>query len=136
MGWTFRNWRRIWFSDESRFLLQKRDGSIRVYRRGNERFSSSCVLEVDSFGGGSVMMLSTISNDRKIDLVHVPGNLTAVRYRDEILQPHLMHAIDQQRELFQQENARPHTARSNELPRAEQHQCASMAFQIAGLESH
>ena len=76
---------KIWFSDESRFLLQKRDGSIRVYRRRNERFSSSCVLEVDSFGGGSVMMWSTISNDRKIDLVHVPGNLTSVRYRDEIL---------------------------------------------------
>ena len=56
-------------------------------------------------------MLSTISNDRKIDLVHVPGNLMAVRYRDEILQPHLMHVIDQQRELFQQDNARPHTAR-------------------------
>jgi transposase len=33
-GWTFRNWCRIWFSDESRFLLQKRDGRIRVYRRG------------------------------------------------------------------------------------------------------
>ena len=40
-----------------------------------------------------------------------PGNLTAVKYRDEIIQPHLMHVIDQQRELFQQENARPHTAR-------------------------
>jgi hypothetical protein len=57
-----------------------------------------------SFGGGSVMMWSTISNDRKIDLVHVPGNLTAVRYRDEILQPHLMHVIVHQRELFQQDN--------------------------------
>jgi hypothetical protein len=38
-------------------------------------------------------------------------NLTAMRYRDEILQPHLMHVIDRQRELFQQDNARPHTAR-------------------------
>ena len=28
-GWTFQKWRRIWFSDESRFLLQKRDGRIR-----------------------------------------------------------------------------------------------------------
>ena len=89
--WTFRNWRGIWFSDESRFLLQKRDGSIRVHRRWNDRFSSSCVLKVDSFS--------------------VPGNLMAVRYRDEILQPHLMHVIDEQRELFQQDNARPHTAR-------------------------
>ena len=40
-GWTFRNWRRIWFSDEFRFLLQKRDGRLQVYRRRNERFSSS-----------------------------------------------------------------------------------------------
>jgi hypothetical protein len=36
---------------------------------------------------------------------------TAVRYRDEIIQPHLMHVIDRQRELIQQDNARPHTAR-------------------------
>jgi transposase len=110
-GWTFRNWRRIWFRDESRFLLQKRDGRIRVYRRRNESFSSSCIQEVDSVGGGSVMMWAATSNDRKTDLVHVPGNLTAVRYRDEILQPHLMHVIDRQRELFQKDNARPHTAR-------------------------
>jgi hypothetical protein len=70
-----------------------------------------CVQEVDSFGGGSVMMWAAISNDRKTDLVHVPGNLTAVRYRDEIIQPHLMQVIDRQRELFQQDNARPHTVR-------------------------
>ena len=106
-----RNWRRIWFDDGSRFLLQKRDGRIRVYRRWNERFSSSYVQEVDSFGGGSVVMWATISNDRKTDIVHVPGNLTDVRYRNEILQPHLKHIIDRQRELFQQDNARPHTAR-------------------------
>ena len=54
------------------------------------------------------MMWATISNDRKTDLVHVPGNLTAVRY---ILQPHLVHVIDRQRDLFQQDNTRPHTAR-------------------------
>ena len=57
------------------------------------------------------MMWAAISNDRKTDLVHVPGYLTAVRYRDEIFQPHLMQVIDRQRELFQQNNARPHTAR-------------------------
>ncbi|XP_071105362.1 uncharacterized protein [Haliotis cracherodii] len=38
-------------------------------------------------------------------------NLTAVRYRDTILLPHLLPAIDVQREIFQQDNARPHTAR-------------------------
>jgi hypothetical protein len=45
--------------------------------------SSSCVQEVDSFDEGSVMMWEAISNDRKTYLVHVPGNLTAVRYRDD-----------------------------------------------------
>jgi transposase len=57
------------------------------------------------------MMWAALSNDRKTDLVHVPGNLTAVRYRDAIFQPHLMHVIDRQRELFQQDNARPHISR-------------------------
>jgi transposase len=109
--WTFRNWRRIWFSDESRFLLQKRDGRIRMYRCRNERFSSSCAQEVDSYGECSVMIWALTSNDNKAELVHVPGNLTAVRYRDEILQPYLMHVIDRQRELFQQDNARPHASR-------------------------
>jgi transposase len=33
------------------------------------------------------------------------------RKTDEILQSHLMHVNDRQRELFQQDNARPHTAR-------------------------
>jgi hypothetical protein len=55
-------------------------------------------------------MWAAISNDHKTDIVHVPGNLTAVMYRDEILQHHLMHVIDQQRELFQRDIARPHTA--------------------------
>ena len=59
----------------------------------------------------SVMMWAAISNESKTELVHVPVNLTGVRYRDEILQPHLMHVIDRQRKLFQQVNARTHTAR-------------------------
>ena len=57
------------------------------------------------------MMWAAISNDRKADLGHVPGNLTATRYRDEIPQPHPMHVIDRQRDLFQQDNASPYTAR-------------------------
>ena len=42
------------------------------------------------------MMWAAISNDHRTDLVHVPWNLIAVRYRDEILQPHFIHVIDRQ----------------------------------------
>ena len=74
-GWTFLNWRRILFSDESRFLMQKRDGRIRVYRCRNECFSSSCVQGVDSLGGGSVMIWAAISINHNTYLVHIPGNV-------------------------------------------------------------
>ena len=54
---NMRNWNRVWLRDESRYLLQRRDGRQRVYRRQNERFMSNCIRQVDRFGGGSVMVL-------------------------------------------------------------------------------
>ena len=58
------------------------------------------------------MMWEVISNDSKTELMHVLRNLTAVRHKNEILQPHLMHVIYRQRQLFQHDNARPLTPRS------------------------
>lgn len=111
LGWNLLHWRRVWFSDESRYLLQRRDGRQRVYRRRNERFADNCVAEFDRFGGGSVMVWGAISYTGRSDLVVVEGNLTAVRYRDEILRPHDLPIMNRHRELYQQDNARPHTAR-------------------------
>ncbi len=96
--WNLANWRRVWFSDESRFLLHRRDGRQRVYRRRNERFANNCVLEVDRFGGGSVMVCGAISYTGRSELVVVRGNLTAVRYRDESMRPHMLPIMDRQRE--------------------------------------
>lgn len=66
---------------------------------------------MDSVVGEIVMMWVAISYHRKMEFVHVPGNLTAQSFKDEILQPNLLHVIDRQRELFQKDNVRPHTAR-------------------------
>ena len=41
----------------------------------------------------------------------VQKNVTAQRYRDDILQPLMLNVIDRQRKVFQQDNAWPHTAR-------------------------
>lgn len=110
-AWNLLNWRRIWFSDESRFLLYRHDGRMRVYRRRNERYARQCVREVDRHGGGGVMMWGGISMNGRTQLVHVQGNLNAVRYRDEILNRHVVPTIDAGRDIFQHDNARPHTAR-------------------------
>ena len=57
------------------------------------------------------MVWGAISYARKTQLVSIQGKVNAARYRDEILQPHLLPAIDVRREIFQQDNARLHAAR-------------------------
>jgi transposase len=47
--WPQQRWRTVWFSDESRFPLQRADGRARVYKRRNERFAVSCIQESDKF---------------------------------------------------------------------------------------
>ena len=46
-----RQWRRVLFTDESRFTLYRADGRRRVYRSRRERFADACVVERDRFGG-------------------------------------------------------------------------------------
>jgi hypothetical protein len=81
-------------------MLQKRDGRTRVYRCRNERFA------------GSVMIWGAISYAINPQLVHIPGNRNAARYRDEVLTPHMLPAMNLCREGFQNDKAEPHTARS------------------------
>ena len=91
-------------------MLQTSDERICVYRRRNERFARNCVLEVDNFGRGSVMMWGTISYARKTQLVHILGNLSAARYRDEVLTPHMLPAMNLRREGFQHDNMAAHSS--------------------------
>jgi hypothetical protein len=99
-GLNLQKWRRVRISDESRFMLQKRDGRTCVYRRRNERFATNCVLEVDNFDVGSVMIRCTISYARKTQMVSISGKLNAVRYSYEVLTPHMLPAMNLRREGF------------------------------------
>ena len=58
------------------------------------------------------MMWGAISYARKTQLVHIPGNLSAARYRDEVLTPHMLPAMNLRRVALQHDSARPHTARA------------------------
>ena len=106
-----RQWRRVLFTAESRFTLYRADGRRRVYRRRGERFADACVIERDRFGGGSVMVWGGIAHGIKSQLIVVAGNMTAVRYRDEILRPVAVPLVQQRNLILQQDNARPHVAR-------------------------
>ena len=111
--WQRRQWQRVLFSDESRFLLYRNDGRARVYRRTGERQAACCVQEVVPYGMGSVMVWGGICGEQKTPLVIVNGNLTARRYIDDILRPTVLPFMRnrQQGILLQHDNARPHVAR-------------------------
>ena len=83
-------------------------------RGRGERYADACVTEVDRYGGGSVMVWGAISFHHRSRLVVVPGNLNGMRYRDEILAPVVVPLMNANRglTLFQQDNARCHTART------------------------
>ena len=97
------------FTDESRFLLRRSDGRVRVFRRLRERFSDSCVMRHDRYGGGSVKVWAGITAHGRTDLVFID----AQKYRQKILGRHVVPFMQANGGTFQQDNARPHVARDN-----------------------
>jgi hypothetical protein len=90
LRFRIQDWANILFRDESRFHLDSSDGRSRVYRRVGERYADACVIQCQSFGGGSVMVWGGITAHSRTPLVIVAGNLTGIRYRDEIVQPYVI----------------------------------------------
>ena len=84
-----------------------------VWRRPGERFDDACVHEADRWGGSSVMVWGGISDHYRTPLVVMEGNVTARRYIDEIVHPVVVPFMAAHRDVhvFQQDNARPHSAR-------------------------
>ena len=57
------------------------------------------------------MVWGGISHGVKTPLVVIQGNLTAVRYRDQVLMPHILQLVNAHNLTFQHDNVRPHVAR-------------------------
>uniref|UniRef100_A0A673YR65 Tc1-like transposase DDE domain-containing protein n=1 Tax=Salmo trutta TaxID=8032 RepID=A0A673YR65_SALTR len=112
--WTRQDWQKVLFPDESRFCLTRGDGRIHVYRRRNEHYTEGCPLERVRFGGGgSVMVWGGVSQQHRTELVVIAGNLNAVRYREDILLPHVVPFLQAHPDMtLQHDNATSHTARS------------------------
>uniref|UniRef100_A0A8C7G790 Transposase n=1 Tax=Oncorhynchus kisutch TaxID=8019 RepID=A0A8C7G790_ONCKI len=112
--WTRQDWQKVFFTEESRFSLTSGDGRICVYRRRNERYTEACTLEQDRFGcGGYVMVWGGVSQHHRSELVVIAGNLNAVRYREDILLPHVVPFLQAHPDTtLQHDNATSHTARS------------------------
>ncbi|GFV94266.1 transposable element Tcb2 transposase [Trichonephila clavipes] len=93
--------------------LLDNDNRVRVWRRPGERYNSPhTVLRQNARTAGVMVWGRGIAYDSRSTLIVMRGNLTGQRYVDDILQPHVGAFLNGlPGAIFQQDNARPHTAR-------------------------
>ena len=82
-----------------------------AYEKSTDLGECVCVWGGGGGGGGVRNGLGwDFSHGVKTPLVVIQGNLTAVRYRDQVLMPHVLPLVNAHNLTFQHDNARPHVA--------------------------
>ncbi|UYV70036.1 hypothetical protein LAZ67_7001545 [Cordylochernes scorpioides] len=105
-------WHRVVFSDESRFCLSSDSRRVRVWRRRGERSNLAAIVERPTVRQRGIMVWGAIAYDSRSPLLRIQGTMTAQRYVDDVLRPvTLPYLQGVPNALYQQTNARPHTAR-------------------------
>ncbi|GFU66999.1 transposable element Tcb1 transposase [Trichonephila clavipes] len=101
------------FTDESRFSLGPHKERIRIWCKQGTRNQPQNITEHHAFRGGSIMVWAGISLGYRTDLhIFKRGSVTAVRYRDEVLEliVRLYAAAVGPTFVLMDDNARPHRA--------------------------
>ncbi|UYV67221.1 hypothetical protein LAZ67_4004428 [Cordylochernes scorpioides] len=105
-------WHRVVFSDESNFCLSSDSRRVRVWRRRGERSNPAAIVERPTVRQRGIMVWGAIAYDSRSPLLRIQGTMTAQRYVDDVLRPMTLPYLQGvPNALYQQGNARPHTAR-------------------------
>ena len=80
MNWTLDDWKKVIWSDESRFALRHNDGGVRVIRKKGERYMDRFVLPTFKFGKGSVMVWGCFWAGGLGPLVTLKGSVDQEKY--------------------------------------------------------
>ncbi|GFV14162.1 transposable element Tc3 transposase [Trichonephila clavipes] len=110
--WNVTDWQKVVFSDEPRFVLETDDNRVRVWRHPDKRYNFPHTVLRQNAHTASVMVWGTTAYDSRSTLIVMHGTLTGQRYVDDILRTHVGPFLNGlPGAIFQQDNARPHTAR-------------------------
>ncbi len=113
-NWTVAQWSKVLFSDESKFCISFGNQGPRVWRKGGEAHSPSCLKSRVKFPQ-SVMIWGEMSSAGVGPLCFLKTNVTAPVYQ-EILEHFMLPSADQIFKdadfIFQQDLAPAHTAKS------------------------
>ncbi len=113
-NWTIAQWSKVLFSDESKFCISFGNQGPRVWRKGGEARSPSCLKSSVKFPQ-SVMIWGAMSSAGVGSLCFLKTNVTAPIYQ-EILENFILPSVDQLFKdadfIFQQDLLPAHTAKS------------------------
>ncbi len=116
-NWTVAQWSKVLFSDESKFCILFGNQGHRVWRKGGEAHSPSCLTSSVKFPQ-SVMIWGVMSSAGVGPLCFLKTNITAPVYQ-EILEHFMLPSADQLFKdadfIFQQDLAPAHTAKSTKV---------------------
>ncbi|GFW28701.1 transposable element Tcb1 transposase [Trichonephila clavipes] len=110
--WNITDCQKVVSSDESRFALGTDDNRVQVWRRPGERYDSHHIVLRHTARTAGVMVWGALAYESRTTLIMMRGTLTGQRYVDDILRPHVGPFLNGfSGAIFQQDNARPHSAR-------------------------
>ena len=113
-NWTTEQWKKVAWSDESRFLLHHVDGRVRVRRFPGEHMAPGCTMGRRQAGGGSVMLWAMFCWETLGPAIHVDVTLTRTTYLSIVadhVHPFMETVFPGGCGLFQQDNAPCHKAK-------------------------
>lgn len=114
MTWTYNDWKKVIFSDESKFDVCVGDSRKRVIRAKNEAFHKDCLKRTVKFAKGQ-MVWGCMSAEGVGQLMFIEGIVNATKYQS-ILQDCLLPSLEvlcpEGQCIFQQDGASSHTART------------------------
>ena len=90
--WTFEQWSRVIFIDESKFCVEFGDRTALVWRTKNERYNPACLNMSVKFPT-CVMVWGCVSTRRMGNVVFLKLTVTADVYM-EVLESHLVSSIE------------------------------------------
>ena len=122
--WTTEDWKKVLWTDESKFEIFGSSRRIFVRRRVGERMVPQCVTSTVKHGGGSMMVWGCFAGSRVGDLYRVKGTLNQNGYHS-ILQRHAVPSgmrLVGQGFILQQDNDPKHKSKlcQNYLSKKEQ----------------
>lgn len=111
-AWTENEWHPIVSSDESHFSINSDDHRVWVKRCPGQKADHSHIVGKHSGIIFDIIVWGAIGYEFSSHLIVLWQILTAQRFVSDILHPHVLPLTAQHPgEVFQQDNARPHTAR-------------------------